>query len=89
VRTVLWYEGAEFIRQVEQDRAGFEHAPRPLFAIIHDSRNFGIRVHADKSATKLVALTDPDQPSVIFRSAMTGGQQFLQHDCNLDAIRRP
>src|SRR3984893_6623088 len=45
-------------------------------------------MHPDKSAAKLVALTDPDQPGVIFRSAMTGGQQFLQHDCDLDAIGR-
>jgi hypothetical protein len=38
---------------------------------------FGIGTRADKSATKLVALTDPDQPSVIFCSVVTAGQQFL------------
>src|SRR3954452_7861257 len=52
------------------------------------SADFGIRIHSDKSASKLVALADPDQPGVIFRSAMTGSQQFLQHDCDFDAIWR-
>src|ERR1700688_5157268 len=86
---ILWQEGAEFIRQVEQDRAGFEYASRRLLAIVHERRDFGIRVHPDKSTTELVALTDPDQPGVIFRIPVTGGQQFLQHDRNLDAVGRP
>jgi hypothetical protein len=43
----------------------------------------------DKSAAKLVALTDADQPSVIFRSAMAGGQQFFQHDRHFDAVGCP
>ena len=81
-------ERAEFVRQVEQDRTGFEHAPWCLLAIVHERRDFGIRVHPDKSAAELVALADPDQPGVIFRSAVTGGQQFLQHDCNFDPIGR-
>src|ERR1700688_2091837 len=85
---IAWQEGAKFIRQVEQDRAGFEHTSRRLLAIVHERRDFGIWVHPDKSTTKLVAFTDPDQPSVIFRSAVTGGQQFLQHNRNLDAVRR-
>jgi len=53
---------AEFIRQVEQDRAGFEHASRRALAIVMSAGilEFG---SPDKSATKLVALTDPDEPS--------------------------
>src|SRR3954470_13561932 len=81
-------EGAEFLREVEQDRAGFEHALRRLLAIVHERRDFGIRIHSDESAAELVALTDPDEPRVVFRSAMTGGQQLLQHDRDLDAVRR-
>ena len=63
-------------------------ASRRLLAIVHERRDFGIRVYPDKSAAKLVALADSDQPGVILRPAMTGRQQLLQHDRDLDAIGR-
>src|SRR3974390_3459540 len=34
-------------------------------------------------------LPSPIRMSQASYSAVTGGQQFLQHDCNLDAIGRP
>ena len=77
-----------FGRQIHQDRAGFEHAGRRIGAVIHQRRNFRVRVSLDESAAELVAVADPDQPGIVFRTLVAQRQQFLQHHRHLHAVRR-
>ena len=53
-------EGAEFFRQIHQDRARLEHADRLCAAAVHQRRNFRVGIGCDKTAAELVAVLDPD-----------------------------
>ena len=44
---------AKLLREIEQDSAGFKDARRLGRAVIHQCRNFGIGVDADKAAAEL------------------------------------
>src|SRR4051812_32221817 len=72
---------------MHQDRTGLEQADRLRPAAVHQRRDFRVRIDRDKAAAELVAV-DLDQPGVIFGAAMTGGEQLLEHDRDLDAVRR-
>jgi hypothetical protein len=84
----LRQEGAELFGQVEQDRTGFEHAHRLVAAAVHQRRDLRVRVDLDEAARELRALVDADQPGIVFGARMAGGQQLLQHDRDLLAVRR-
>ena len=82
-------KGAELLGQVHQDRARLEH-PQWLAAdaVVGQRGNLGVRVDLDKAAAELVAVTDLDQPGVVFRTAVTKGKQLLKHDADLHAVGR-
>src|SRR5262249_51398284 len=42
----------------------------------------------DEPAAELVAIADPDQPCVVFRTGVTEFQQLLQHHGDLHAVWR-
>ncbi len=84
-------EGAEFLGQIEQDRAGFEQPDRlaaALRRVIHHRRDLGIRIDRDEAGAELVALADADQPGVVFGVRIAGGEQLLQHHRDLHPVRR-
>ncbi|MNL39025.1 hypothetical protein D3C87_1612780 [compost metagenome] len=56
--------------------------------MIHQRRDLGVRIDADKTGAELVAFADLDQPGIIFGALVASGQQFFQHDRDLLAIRR-
>lgn len=56
--------------------------------MIHQCRDFGVRIDADETGAELVAFADLDQPRIIVCALVAGGQQFFQHDRDLLAIRR-
>ena len=85
---VLRQEFAELLRQVQQDRAGFEDPDRLRPAAVEQGRNLGIRVDPDEAGAELVAIGDPDQPGVVFGAAMAERQQLLEQDGDLHAVRR-
>ena len=62
-------EGAELLGEIEQDRAGLEHADRRRAAAVHQRGDLRVRVHADEAAAELVAVADADQPGIVFRAA--------------------
>src|SRR5581483_5935927 len=41
----------------------------------------------DEAASELIAV-DLDQPGVVFRALVAGGEQLLEHHGDLDAVRR-
>ena len=81
-------EGAELFSEIDEDRAGFENAHRLLLAAIEQRGDLRIRVDRHEARAELIALTDVDQPRIIFRSAMSGRQQLLEHDGDLLAVGR-
>jgi len=66
------------LRQIDEDRARFEHAHRLGLGTVEQSRDLRIRIDGDKAAAELVALADPDQPGVVFGAAMAERQQLFQ-----------
>ena len=81
-------EHAEFFGEIEQDRAGFEHALRRRDAMVHQRRDLAVGIDRHEAAGKLVALADADEPCVIIGGADAGLQQFLQHDRHLLPVGR-
>src|SRR6185437_5762798 len=57
-------------------------------AAVEKRRDLRVRVDIDEAGAELVALADVDQPGVVFRAGMAGGEQFLQHDRHFDAVGR-
>jgi hypothetical protein len=68
-------EGAELFGEVEQDRAGLEDADRLAPAAIHHGRDLGIGIDGDEAAAELVAVVNPDQPSVVFGALLAERQR--------------
>ena len=66
LRTVLGQERAEFLRQIQQDRARFKHPLRLGFAMVHQRRDLRIRIGRHKAAAELIAIADLDQPGIVF-----------------------
>ena len=87
-RDVLRQEGAELLRQIEQDRAGFEHADRLRSAAVQQRRDLRVRVDRHEAAAELIALADVDQPGVVLGAGMAQREQFLEHDRDLHAVGR-
>ena len=56
--------------------------------MVDQGRDLGVRVGGDEAGAELLPIADLDQPGVVFRAAVACGQQFLQHDRDLDAVRR-
>jgi hypothetical protein len=81
-------ERAELLGQVHQDRAGLEDPDRLGTAAVHQRRDLGVRVHRDEAAAELIAVADLDQPGVVLRALVAERQQLLEHDRDLDAVRR-
>src|SRR3546814_7944767 len=84
-------KGAELLRQIDEDRARLEDPNRfapALRRIVHQCRDLGVRVDADKAGAELVTVSDPDEPGVVFGLLVAGGQKLLQHDRDLLAVRR-
>jgi hypothetical protein len=65
-------EGAELLGQVQQDRAGLEHADRLRPAAVDQRRDLGVRVGRDEAAAELLAFVDADQPGVVFGAGGPG-----------------
>src|SRR5690606_28334099 len=82
-------ECTELLREIDEDRAGFEYADRPLAASIHHCWDLGIGIHGNESRAELLALGDPDQPGIVLCAAMTQGEQLLEQDRDLVAVWRP
>ena len=55
--------------------------------MVHQGRDLGVRVGRNKSAGKLVALHDVDQPGIILSAGMTRREQFFKHYSDFDAVR--
>ncbi|ENN88140.1 hypothetical protein RHSP_39340 [Rhizobium freirei PRF 81] len=87
-RLLLRQEGGELFGEIGQDRSRFKNADRLGAAAIEQGGDLRIRVNLDEAAAELVAVTDLDQPGVIFGAAMTKRQQLLEQDRDLHAIRR-
>src|SRR5690554_4952333 len=85
---VLRNEGAELVRQIQQDGAGLEQPQRRVHAGVEHRRDLGVGVDLDEAAAELIALADADQPGVVFRLAEAGLQQLLEHDGDLDPVGR-
>jgi hypothetical protein len=75
--------------EVNQDRAGFEHAQRLLTAAVDQRRNLRVGIDLDEAARELVTFVDPDEPGVVFGAGMAEREQLFQHNRDLDAIRSP
>ena len=88
LRGVFGKEGAELLREIEQDRAGLENPRRLRQRIVHQRRNFRIRVDRHEAGAELVAVADPDEPGVVFGAAVACRQQLLQHHRDLHAVGR-
>jgi hypothetical protein len=52
------------------------------------SRYLGVGVDCHEAAAELVALADLDQLGVVLRPSTAEGQHFLEHHCDLHAVRR-
>ena len=87
-RRVGRQEGAELLGEMDQDRAGLEHADRLRSAAIHQRGDLRVRIDRDEAAAELLALIDADQPGVVLGALVARGQQLLQHDGDLHAVRR-
>src|SRR5690606_972656 len=48
-RRVRRQEGAEFLREIDEDRAGLENTDRRAAASVHQGRNFGVRIDGDEA----------------------------------------
>ena len=81
-------EGAEFFRQVKQDRTGLEDTDRRLDAAVQQRRNLRVRIDLDEAAGELITLADADQPGVVLGAGFAQRQQFLKQDGHLHAIGR-
>jgi hypothetical protein len=57
-----------------------------LAAAVQQRRNLGVGVHAHKATAKLLTVLNADQPCIVFRACVPQGQQFFEHDRDLDAI---
>jgi hypothetical protein len=55
--------------------------------VIHERGYLGVRVDSHKAAAELIAV-DPDQPGIVFRTAVAKRQQFFQHYRDLHPVRR-
>ena len=86
-RRVGGQEGAEFLGEVEQDGAAFEHAlgVRRVRAV-EQGGDLAVGIERDEAAAELVAFADVDQPGVIFRAGVARGEQFLEQDGDLDPV---
>ena len=73
---------------MEQDRARFENPGRPGRRIVDQRRDLRVGVDRDEPRAELVALADVDDPGVVFRAFVPGGQQLLKHHGDLDAVGR-
>jgi hypothetical protein len=82
-------ERAEFLREIEQDRSGLEHATRFGTAPIHQSRYLRVRVHFYEATAELLALADVDQPGIVLGAAVAECEQLLQHHGYFHAVGRP
>src|SRR5262249_50692180 len=78
----------ELFGEIDEDRAGFEDADWGRAAAVDHRRDFRIRVDLDEAAAELVALADADQPGVVLGTLVPFRQQLLEHDGDLDAVRR-
>src|SRR5690554_1751021 len=85
---VLRNEGAEPVRQIQQDGAGLEQPQRRVHAGVEHRRDLGVGVDLDEAAAELIALADANQPGVVFRLAEAGLQQLFKHDGDLDPVGR-
>src|SRR5690554_3336642 len=85
---VLRNEGAELVRQIQQDGAGLEQPQRRVHADVKHHQNLRVGVDLDEAAAELITLADADQPGVVFRLAGAGLQQLLEHDGDLDPVGR-
>ncbi|RMN75181.1 hypothetical protein ALQ52_04431 [Pseudomonas cannabina pv. alisalensis] len=81
-------ERGKLLRQIQQNRSGFEHPHRRLMASVQQRRDFRVGIDLDKAAGKLLTLGDANQPRVVFRSTVSQRQQLLQHDRDLHPIGR-
>src|SRR5215470_82766 len=72
-------ERTKFLRKIEQDRSGLEHATRFGTAPIHQGWYLRVRVHFYKATAKLLAFADIDQPGIVLGSAMAEREQLFQH----------
>src|SRR5699024_10850089 len=81
-------KGAEFLGQIEQDRAGFENATHWIHAMVSHCRDLRVGIDVDKARTELLAFTDLDQPGVVLSVRKPLRQQLLEHHRGLDAIGR-
>ncbi len=82
-------EGAEFFREIDEDRGGFEDAQglaAILRLVVHQRRDLRIRIDADEAGAELVALADIDQPGIVFGARVAGRQQLLQQDRYFHAV---
>ncbi|MNH16457.1 hypothetical protein D3C79_761010 [compost metagenome] len=86
LRQVLGQEVAEFFCQVQQDRAGLEDASGRRDATVEQGRDLRVGVDLDKTAGKLIAFANADEPSVVFGAATAEGQQFFKQYGDLYAI---
>jgi hypothetical protein len=56
--------------------------------MVDQRRDLRVRIDLGEAAAELVALEDVDQPGVVFRTRMAGGQQLLEQDRDLLPVRR-
>ena len=78
---------ARLARVPDQSRpAGLEHSHRRCTAVIHEGRDLGVGVSANKATDKLVTVIDANQPSIMLLPPTAQGQHLFKHNRRLDAI---
>src|SRR5690606_11540066 len=58
-------------------------------AAVHQRGDLGVGIDANEAAAELVAVTDADQPGIVFRPRMPLSQELFEQDRDLDPIGRP
>src|SRR6202044_2068643 len=72
---VLWEEGTKLIREIQQDRAGFEYADWLRTAAVEQCRDLRVRIDRHEAAAELLAVADVYQPCIVFGPGGAQGQQ--------------
>src|SRR3954452_20779214 len=81
-------EFTEFFGEIQEDGPRFEYSNGLWSAAVEQGRDLGIGIDVDETTAELVAVADADRPGVIFRAAVTLGEQLLEHDADLLAVGR-
>ena len=74
---------------MQQDRTRLEDIDRRGSAAINQCRNFRIGIGIDEATAELVAFADANQPGIVFGTGVAEREQLLEHDRDLDTVRRP